>query len=116
MRSKIRRDSAYFRVQLQPIKDSAHYAFLLITHQMASSPFFQPAGHVCGLIRNDRVRDSCFGAEIRGRKFRNQLFATIYGASERGTFAYPFSRKAFLMVGAMRQFMLGSVPRVYFVS
>jgi hypothetical protein len=33
MRSKTRRDSAYFRVQLQPIKVPAHYAFLLITDQ-----------------------------------------------------------------------------------
>jgi hypothetical protein len=32
-RSKTRRDSEYFRVQLQPIKVPAHYAFLLITSE-----------------------------------------------------------------------------------
>jgi hypothetical protein len=50
-----RRDSAYFSVQLQPIKVPAHYAFLLITQEMASSPLPEPAGDVRGLIMNDRV-------------------------------------------------------------
>ncbi len=45
-----RRDSAYFSVQLQPIKVPAHYAFLLITQEMASSPLLQPACDVCRLI------------------------------------------------------------------
>jgi len=49
-----RRDSAYFSVQLQPIKVPAHYAFLLITDEMASSPLLQPALNIRSLVLEDR--------------------------------------------------------------
>jgi hypothetical protein len=40
----------------QPIKFPSHYAFLLITPEMASSSFLKPARHVRGLIHDDRLR------------------------------------------------------------
>jgi hypothetical protein len=40
---------------LQPIRVPSHYAFLLITQVMASSPLAEPAGDIGGLIREDGV-------------------------------------------------------------
>ncbi len=111
-----RRDSAYFSVQLQPIKVPAHYAFLLITQEMASSPLLQPACDVCRLILDYRRRDSRLGAEVSRTHLRNQLFDTVGRRSEWGCFEDRSARKAPLTPGRMDGLMLGSVPRVYFVS
>jgi hypothetical protein len=68
-----------------PVASHARVGRLPLAKQRVLS---QQDGYSCdltshrGLIRNDRARDSCFGAEIRGRKFRNQLFATVYAASD----------------------------------
>ena len=69
-----RRDSAYFSVQLQPIKVPAHYAFLLITDVMASSRLREPARYVRCLILDHSGRYSSFGTQVGRSHFRRELF------------------------------------------
>jgi hypothetical protein len=59
---------------LQPIRVPSHYAFLLITQVMASSPLLEPAGHVRGLILDDCGCNASFRAKVGGSHFRAQFF------------------------------------------
>jgi hypothetical protein len=53
-----RRDSAYFIVRPAADQGPSHYVFLLITQEMASSPFPQPSGDVRGGVVDRAVLDT----------------------------------------------------------
>src|SRR5260370_33358400 len=73
-------------------RSPSHYVFLLITQEMPSSPFLQPAGHVRGLIRNDCARDSGLGAKVSASHFRDQMKEGIHDRDRgSGTKLLPWS-------------------------
>src|SRR5208282_512108 len=54
----------------------SHYGLLLITREMASSPFFEPRGDVACVV-GDVARKSEGGAHEKARQFGSQFFPRI---------------------------------------
>jgi hypothetical protein len=68
---------------------------------MASSPLLQSASHVCGLIRDDCVRDSGFGAKVGCSHLGCELFFGIDGGPESGGFRDALAREPLRMSSAV---------------